>query len=171
MFIRILVTTYQITKYHIGNPEGNTKLRQLGIEVMTLVRRARSRPSEAHPGLYEATGRLAEAPPHKTVGPILQPSVHLPVAWQGPDMPRPPLRRRRARSQHTHLQSEQQTCCNFKQKGWSTITYSGSFSGATANTIILCTVHNNASFLFLQPRRFLNSIFPSDVGKERFLLS
>lgn len=95
---------------------------QLGIELMTSVRRARSRPSEAHLGLYVATGRQAGAPRHKTVGPILQPSVHLPVAGQGPDMPRPPPRRHRARSQHTHLQSEQQADCNLKHKGWSTVT-------------------------------------------------
>lgn len=114
---------------------------QLGIELMTSVRRARSQPSEAHLGQCEATGRRAGAPHHKTTAPILQPSVHLPVAGQGPDMPRPPPHSHRGHSQHTHLQSEQQADCNLKQKAGALSlasnifeNYLGQLTGSTDNS-------------------------------------
>jgi len=77
---------------------------QLGIELLTSVRRARSLPSEAHRGLCEAAGQLVAAPRRKPAGLILLLAAHFPVAGQVPDRRRLPLPNRHIRNHGSHLQ-------------------------------------------------------------------
>lgn len=77
---------------------------QLGIELLTSVRRARSLPSEAHRGLCEAAGQLVAAPRRKPAGLILLPVAHFPAAGQVPDKRRLLLPNRHIRSHGNLLQ-------------------------------------------------------------------